>query len=42
VHPTALGAGKPLFAGLDGRLNLKLVDTRVFRSGVVQLIYERA
>ena len=41
VHPTAIGAGKPLFTGLNGRLNLKLADARVFRSGVVQLIYER-
>lgn len=42
VHPIALGAGKPLFINLDNRLNLKLTDTRVFRSGVVQLIYTRA
>lgn len=41
IHPTVLGAGKPLFVNLDGRLNLKLVDTKRFRSGVVQLIYER-
>jgi dihydrofolate reductase len=38
VHPTALGAGKPLF-DISGRLNLMLVETKVFRSGVVQLIY---
>ncbi len=40
VHPIALGAGKPLFADLKGRLALKLTQTNVFRSGVVQLIYE--
>ncbi|QNF32171.1 dihydrofolate reductase [Adhaeribacter swui] len=40
VHPTVLGSGKPLFQNLKNRLNLKLVDTKVFRSGVVQLIYE--
>jgi len=41
VHPTVLGSGKPLFANIKNRLNLKLIDTRIFRSGVVQLIYER-
>jgi len=39
VHPTALGAGKPLFENLKKRLALKLTKTNVFRSGVVQLIY---
>ncbi|HVI49270.1 MAG TPA: dihydrofolate reductase family protein [Chitinophaga sp.] len=38
VHPTALGAGKPLF-DISARLNLVLTETRVFKSGVVQLIY---
>ncbi len=41
VHPIALGSGKPLFEDLKERLELKLVETRAFRSGVVQLIYER-
>lgn len=40
VHPVALGAGKPLFENLKERLNLKLVKTNVFRSGVVQLVYQ--
>lgn len=40
VHPVALGAGKPLFENLQERLNLKLINTNVFKSGVVQLIYE--
>ncbi|WP_313090014.1 dihydrofolate reductase family protein [Chryseobacterium flavum] len=40
VHPVALGKGKPLFEDIKERLNLKLVKTNVFRSGVVQLIYE--
>lgn len=39
VHPIALGAGKPLFEDLKERLHLKLVKTNVFKSGVVQLIY---
>jgi len=40
VHPVALGNGKPLFADLKERLELKLVTTNTFKSGVVQLIYE--
>jgi dihydrofolate reductase len=40
VHPVVLGAGKPLLEDMQGRLNLKLLQTNVFRSGVVQLIYE--
>ncbi|WP_423798076.1 dihydrofolate reductase family protein [Neobacillus sp. SAB-20_R2A] len=39
VHPVILGEGKPLFIDIKQRLNLKLVDTRTFSSGVVQLIY---
>lgn len=40
VHPVVLGAGKPLFESMQDRLNLKLLQTNVFKSGVVQLIYE--
>jgi Dihydrofolate reductase len=39
VHPVILGEGKPLFVNIKQRLNLNLVDTRRFSSGVVQLIY---
>lgn len=39
VHPVVLGAGKPMFIDIKQRLNLKLVHTRTFSSGVVQLIY---
>ncbi|MEO4004988.1 MULTISPECIES: dihydrofolate reductase family protein [unclassified Flavobacterium] len=39
VHPVVLGSGKPLFENLKNRINLKLTDTRVFRSGVVELTY---
>ena len=42
VHPVALGSGKPLFEDLKERLGLRLVTTKVFKSGVVQLIYEPA
>ncbi|WP_228423591.1 dihydrofolate reductase family protein [Chryseobacterium formosense] len=40
LHPVALGSGKPLFEDLKSRLNLKLLKTNIFRSGVVQLIYK--
>lgn len=42
VHPTVLGNGKPLFEDLKKRLELRLLQTNVFKSGVVQLIYEPA
>ena len=40
VHPVILGKGKPLIENPTARIPLKLVDTRTFRSGVVQLVYE--
>jgi len=40
VHPVVLGAGKPLFEDLKERIGLRLMDTTVFKSGVVQLTYE--
>ena len=39
VHPVILGEGKPIFIDINKRVNLKLVNTRTFSSGVVQLIY---
>lgn len=39
VHPVILGEGKPLFIDIQERMNLKLVQTNTFSSGVVQLIY---
>ena len=39
VHPVILGEGKPLFIDIKQRLNLKMVNTRTFSSGIVQLIY---
>lgn len=39
VHPIVLGKGKPLFEDLNGRIPLKLLNTRVFKSGVVELEY---
>lgn len=40
VHPIVLGNGKPLFEDLKDRIRLQLLKTNVFKSGVVQLIYE--
>lgn len=41
VHPVALGSGKPLFENLKDRVQLNLIRTNTFKSGVVQLIYEQ-
>ncbi len=40
VDPVALGAGTPIFSGMKKKLDLKLTSSRVFKSGVVLLIYE--
>jgi dihydrofolate reductase len=40
LNPTLLGNGKPLFADLNKRTKLKLVDTRPLPSGMVILWYQ--
>ncbi len=40
MQPFVAGKGKVLSEGLRERLSLRLVDTRVFQSGVVVLCYE--
>jgi dihydrofolate reductase len=40
VHPVVLGGGKPLFKDLDERHKLKLLKTKAFNSGVVELHYQ--
>jgi len=40
--PVVIGAGRPLFAGLTLKLNLRLADTRSFANGNVLLTYEPA
>src|SRR6202162_3801683 len=42
VNPLILGNGKPLFKDIKDRLNLQLVNTRVFKNGNVLLCYEPA
>jgi dihydrofolate reductase len=41
IHPVVLGRGKPMFPALDKLIDLRLIDTRRFGSGVVQLRYQR-
>jgi dihydrofolate reductase len=40
VNPVVLGNGKPLFKGINDKLNLKLLNVKVFDSGNVILFYE--
>jgi dihydrofolate reductase len=42
LQPVGIGSGTPYLPPLDHQLNLHLVDTRTFRSGVVYLVYQRA
>jgi dihydrofolate reductase len=42
VHPVVLGSGKPMFKDIRQQLNLKLLETQTFRSGVVVLRYQAA
>ena len=39
VNPVILGRGKPLFKNLNDKLKLKLLKTKIFRSGNVLLCY---
>jgi dihydrofolate reductase len=40
VDPVVLGEGTSIMQGISRKINLKLKDHRVFKSGVVLLIYE--
>jgi dihydrofolate reductase len=42
VRPVILGSGKPMFRPLRDKIDLQLVETRTFRSGVVLLRYQKA
>ena len=42
VHPVVLGAGTRFFPALDDRVELELLETRTFGSGVVRLSYRTA
>lgn len=41
VHPVILGDGKPMFGSLQEEIDLQLVETHTFGSGVVLLRYQR-
>jgi len=40
VNPVIIGSGVPNFSGLTHKVNLKLVDAKAFKNGVVLLKYE--
>ncbi|MCX6143083.1 MAG: dihydrofolate reductase family protein [Ignavibacteriales bacterium] len=40
VGPVLLGEGTPIFKGIKEKLNLKLITTRTFKSGVILLCYQ--
>jgi dihydrofolate reductase len=42
VDPVVLGRGTPIFKGIKHKLDLKLIATRTFKSGVVLLSYQPA
>ena len=39
VHPVLLGAGKPAFGDYSGKVNLTLIDSKPYTSGLVMLHY---
>jgi dihydrofolate reductase len=41
VHPLVIGNGKPLFASLPIKVPLRLVESKTYDNGVVNLRYER-
>jgi dihydrofolate reductase len=41
LNPVFVGGGTPLFKGIDHGLKLKLRETRLLRSGVVILYYQK-
>ena len=42
VHPIVVGRGKRLFEDVGERVALKLVDARIFRTGVLHVTYQPA
>ena len=41
IAPTLIGKGLPLFAGIKGKVNLKLLSTKAFGSGITASHYEK-
>jgi len=42
IHPVALGKGMPIFAGLSKPINLTLISTTAFKTGIVANVYRPA
>jgi dihydrofolate reductase len=42
IHPILLGRGKPLFQNISARKNLRLKESKVYDTGLVQVCYEPA
>lgn len=40
IHPVVLGSGKPLFQNIRERMNLKLVEHKVYDTGLVSVCYK--
>jgi dihydrofolate reductase len=40
LNPIILGAGKPVFKGIQDRFKLKLLKTRIFKNGNILLYYQ--
>jgi dihydrofolate reductase len=40
IDPVAIGSGTPIFKDLTKKLDLKLVQSRIFKSGAVLLTYK--
>ncbi len=40
VNPVVLGQGMPLFKNIKDRIKLKLLETKMFKSGAVGLHYQ--
>jgi len=40
IDPVAIGSGTPIFKDLTKKLDLKLVQSRIFKSGAILLTYE--
>ena len=41
VHPLAVGSGTPLLASMTAKVPLRLVESKAYENGVVNLRYER-
>jgi dihydrofolate reductase len=39
IHPILLGNGKPLFSDINGRVQLELLESKTYDTGLVQVKY---